>query len=167
MSNNVITEGLKTVKKVGIPFSVNNIIGFPNETRELAFDTIELNRTFEADDRNAYPFTPFTGTPLRKITNELGLTRENDIVESMVANGSVLDMPQFPREEVNKLCKTFNFYVKFPKSKWKDIKRAEENTLEGKRIYNDLKNEFVEKYWDKNISFEQSASENDPHSRIY
>ena len=65
MTNNAITEGLNTVKKVGIPFSVNNIIGFPYETRKLAFDTIELNRTFD-DDKNAYPFTPFTGTPLRK-----------------------------------------------------------------------------------------------------
>ena len=59
MPNSVITEGLKIVKKLGIPFSVNNIVGFPYETRQLAFDTIELNRTFDADDRIAYPFTPF------------------------------------------------------------------------------------------------------------
>ena len=166
MTNNIITEGLRTVKKIGIPFSVNNIIGFPHETRELAFDTIELNRTFEADDRNAYAFTPFSGTPLRDLTNKLGFTKETDIVKSMVAHGSILDMPQFTRDEVNKLIKTFNFYVKFPKSKWKTIRKAEEDTEEGRRIYKELKEEFILKFWKKDISFEKSAAENDPHSSI-
>ena len=32
----------------------------------------------------------------------------------MVANGSILDMPQFRRKEVNSLCKTFNMYVNLP-----------------------------------------------------
>ena len=59
------------------------------------------------------------------MTNELGFTKETDIVKSMVANGSVLNMPQFPRDEVNGIIKTFNLYVKFPKSKWKHIKEAE------------------------------------------
>ena len=84
----------------------------------------------------------------------------------MVANGSVLDMPQFPRDEVNKLIKTFNFYVKFPKSKWKTIRKAEEDTEEGRRIYKELKEEFILKFWKKDISFEKSAAENDPHSSI-
>ena len=39
--------------------------------------------------------------------------------------------------------------------------------VEGRKIYNDLKNEFIVKFWNKDISFEQSASENDPHSSIY
>ena len=166
MSNDVITNGLKIVKKVGIPFSVNNIIGFPYENRKLAFDTIHLNRTFDADDRNAYPFTPFSGTPLRKLTNELGYTKDTDIVRSMVANGSVLDMPQFPRNEVNALCKTFNMYVKFPESKWKLIKKAEGDSPESQKIYKELKKEFIDKFWDKSVSFENSASGNDPHSSI-
>ena len=58
--NRGIIEKLKIVNKVGIPFSVNNIIGFPGESRELVFDTIELNRKIKADDRSAYPFTPFS-----------------------------------------------------------------------------------------------------------
>ena len=47
-----------------------------------------------------------------------------------------------------------------------NIKKAEENTIEGNKIYEDLKNEFVDKFWKKDVSFEQSASENDPHSSI-
>jgi len=159
MPNKVITEGLKIVEDVGIPFSVNNILGFPHETRELAFDTIRLNRTFNADDRNAYPFTPFTGTPLRKVCEELGFVKNTDIVRSMVANGSILNMPQFNRNDVNGLCKTFNMYVNFPENRWAEIKTAEGDSVESNIIYNNLKEEFIDKYWKGGISFEDSAQE--------
>ncbi len=159
MPNKTITEGLKLVKDIGIPFSVNNILGFPHETRELAFDTIRLNRTFDADDRNAYPFTPFTGTPLRKVCENLGFVNKTDIVRSMVVNGSILDMPQFSREEVNGLVKTFNMYVKFPENRWPEIERAEGNSKESQSIYNNLKNEFLDKFWNNDVSFENSAKE--------
>jgi radical SAM superfamily enzyme YgiQ (UPF0313 family) len=167
MSNEVITKGLNSVTNGGIPFSVNNIIGFPHETRELAFDTIRLNKTFEADDRNAYPFSPFTGTPLRKKAESLGLVKETDVVKSMVARGSILDMPQFRRDEVNGLCKTFNMYVKFPEEKWDKIKVAEADTKEGEKAYKELKEEFIDKFWagekGQSVSFEASAAEIDPY----
>ena len=162
MPNKIITEGLNIVNDLEIPYSVNNIIGFPNETRELAFDTIRLNRTFNADDRNAYPFTPFAGTPLRKVCEEQGLVKNTDIVRSMVANGSILDMPQFSRKEVNGLCKTFNMYVNFPENRWPEIEKAEGNSSESNIIYNNLKEEFVDTYWKKGISFEDSAKETLP-----
>ena len=64
--NKDIIEKLKIPKKYGISFSVNNITGFPTETKKLAFDTIELNRHIDADNANIYAFVPFHGTPLRK-----------------------------------------------------------------------------------------------------
>ena len=168
MPNDVITNGLNIVSKGGIPYSVNNIIGFPYETRDLAFDTIRLNKTFSADDRNAYPFTPFTGTPLRKLSEDLGLVNKSEVVKSMVANGSILDMPQFRRKEVNGLVKTFNMYVKFPEEKWNKIQKAEENTKEGEIVYKELKKEFIDRFWNNNpegaVTFEKSAEEINPLS---
>ena len=162
MPNKVITKNLNIVQDVGIPYSVNNIIGFPYETRELAFDTIMINKTFQANDRNAYPFTPFTGTPLRKVCEDLGYLDKDDIVRSMVANGSILNMPQFPRDEVNAICKTFNMYVNFPKSRWKEIERAEKNDDEGQKIYSNLSEEYKDRFWDSNDgSFEDSAENMD------
>jgi len=146
VTNEKIIEGLGIVNEIGIPFSVNNMIGFPGETYELAFETIELNRKIYADDRNAYPFSPFHGVPLRKECDRLGYTKYEDIVESMVASGSILDMPQFSKESVEGLCKTFNLYVSFPKSRWPEIKLAEKNTPEGQEIFEVLKEEFVDKY---------------------
>ena len=159
-TNEQIIKGLNIVYELEIPFSVNNIVGFPGETYELAFDTIELNRQIKADDRNCYPFTPFHGVPLRNVCDDLGYTKYEDIVESFVATGSLLDMPQFPKEQVDGLCKTFNFYVSFPKNRWKEIKIAEKNNKEGQKVYKYLKEEFIEKYLYKNDSKKQLI---DPH----
>ena len=52
--NKDIIGKLKIPKKYGIQFSVNNITGFPTETKKLAFDTIELNRQIDADNHNIY-----------------------------------------------------------------------------------------------------------------
>ena len=41
VTNKKIIDCLSIVKDLGIPFSVNNIIGFPHETYDLAFETIE------------------------------------------------------------------------------------------------------------------------------
>ena len=49
-------------------------------------------------------------------------------------------------------CKTFNYYVSFPKSRWPEIKLAEKNDPEGKRMFEELKEEFTEKYLYKNGS---------------
>ena len=65
-SNEDIVEKLKIPHKYGVKFSVNNITGFPYETKKLAFDTIELNRQFDSDNQNLTTFVPFHGTPLTK-----------------------------------------------------------------------------------------------------
>jgi hypothetical protein len=39
-------------------------------------------------------------------------------------------------------------YVKFPESRWSDIKKAEEDSPEGQKIYKELKQEFMDKFFD-------------------
>jgi len=167
MPNSLIVDRLNLLYDLKVSFSVNNIMGFPKETRELAFDTIKLNRRFKANDRNCYAFTPFHGTGLRKLAEQLGYIDKNDITSSMTTGQTPLNMPQFPRKEVEGLCKTFNFYVNFPEDRWDEIKIAENNNTEGKEMYNKLKDEFVKEYWDGELSFEESAAANDPHSELY
>ena len=71
-----------------------------------------------------------------------------------------MDMPQFSKEEINGLLRTFNMYVKFPKSRWPDIKRAESNTPAGNKIYHELKDEFVARFWNQESqNFEEAAQE--------
>ena len=56
--NGPIIEALKIPVKYGISFSVNDITGFPTETRELAMDTVELNRHIKSNNQNLYSFVP-------------------------------------------------------------------------------------------------------------
>ena len=50
IKNDMLIKKFEIIAESGIPFSVNNIIGFPGETRELIFDTIRLIRKIKGYD---------------------------------------------------------------------------------------------------------------------
>lgn len=143
--NKDIIEKLKIPHHYGVEFSVNNITGFPHETRELAMDTIELNRHIKSDNQNLYAFVPFHGTPLRKICEDLGYVKHEDITRCLT-DKPMLDQPQYSAEEVAGLQRCFVLYVGMPKSRWKDIAKAEKDTPEGNRLFAELKEEFKRDY---------------------
>ena len=143
-SNKLAIELMKIPTELDITFSVNNIIGFPGETRELAFDTIELNRHFKSDDTSCSVLIPFHGTEIRKMAEEQNLIKKDQILT--IANtdeAGVLDMPQWPKKEVAKLRNTFSMYVKFPKDRWPEIKKAEDDP----ELHAKLSTEFIDTYW--------------------
>ncbi|MBO45467.1 MAG: radical SAM protein [Planctomycetes bacterium] len=146
--NEAIIESLKIPHRYGVQFTCNNIVGFPTETRELAMETIELNRHIESDSQNMNAFVPFHGTPLRKMVEEMGFVKPGEITKCLT-DSPMLDMPQFSAKEIAGLIKCFVLYVKFPKSRWEDIRRAEEDTPEGRKIFKEFKEEFTEKYMPK------------------
>ena len=145
VKNEKIIESLKIVTDMGIPISVNNIMGFPTETRDLVFDTIELNRHFDSDGINAYSFTPFHGTPLRKLAEDSGLVEKSTLSRSIM-EPTMLDMPQFPREAIEGIRRCFVLYVKMPKSRWSEIKGAEALTPKGDELFHSLKDECRNHY---------------------
>mgnify|MGYP006075932313 CR=1 FL=1 len=143
-SNELAIELMKIPADLDIPFSVNNIIGFPGETRELAFDTIELNRYFKSDDTTCSVLIPFHGTEIRRMAEAQGLIDKETICNiTNSCESGVLDMPQWPKDEVAKIRNTFAMYVKFPKDRWPEIKKAEDNA----EIHKKLSAEFIDTYW--------------------
>jgi len=143
--NKDVIEACSIPKKLGVQFSVNNITGFPTETRKLAFDTIEINRHIDADNQNIYSFVPFHGTPLRRMTEKMGLISHSTITKCLTDKPQVV-LPDYSPEEIEGIKRCFVLYVKFPKNRWKDIEKAEKFTEEGNKIYRDLKQEYQEKY---------------------
>jgi hypothetical protein len=141
-----IIEALKIPHQYDVQYSVNNITGFPTETRELAMDTVELNRQIDADNANLYSFTPFHGTPLRKICEDMGLISP-DTITKCLTDKPVFDQPGYSIDEIMGLRKCFVLYVAFPKERWGDIRRAEADTPEGNRIFAELKQEYMDKYF--------------------
>ncbi len=139
--NETIIKAFEMIDRVGIPVSINNMVGFPGETRELVFDTIELNRKLKCDASNAYAFTPFHGTELYELCLMKGYI--DDSKERIcVTKGSILDMPQLSRQEIDGLVKTFSLYTKMPREYFSKIERAEKDDEIGNKIFNELSKEY-------------------------
>ena len=146
VSNKKILESLDIVNSLGIMFSVNNIVGFPHETRQLTFDTIRLNRRIKgADGVNAYSFTAFHGTPLRAVCDKEGFM-EPGVIARSTTKMTMLRMPQYPAEQIEGMRRCFVLYVKMPETRWPDIEKAERLTPEGDGLWEDLRQECAEKY---------------------
>lgn len=145
VENDRIIENLNLVTGMGIPISVNNIIGFPTETRELAFDTIELNRHFRSDGVNAYCFTPFHGTPLRQLAERLGYVEKGELARC-INHPTMITMPHFTKQQIEGVRRCFVLYVKMPKERWPEIRKAEALTPEGEAAFQALKDECMARY---------------------
>ena len=155
-SNERIVEVFKLFTNSSIPITVNNILGFPGETRELIFDTIELNRRLGADSFNAYYFTPYHGTAMRKDAVEKGYVTE-DAETGTLITGSVLNMPTISREEIMGLVRTFSLYVKFSKEEWPEIAIAEKFTPEGNAKFAELSKRYYERFFDHDFKYTRKA----------
>ena len=144
-TNEQVIMAFKSLEGEGIPVTANNIIGFPDETRGLAFDTIRLNRKIKTDTVNALFFVPYTGTPLRKYSIEKGYVDPDARTDSCIKN-TIMNMPNFPPHEIKGLVRTFPLYVKLPESHFEDIRLAEQLTEEGDRMHAELTKMFHEKF---------------------
>ena len=145
-SNEKMVQALKLVEKYEIPYTVNNIIGFPDETRDLIFDTIELNRKINPRTINCYLFTPYKGTSLYRYCVEKGYLDTEANVHQLL-DSVPLQMESISYEELKGLQRTFPLYVKFPKSEWDQIRRAEKFDDEGNTLFEEYSEIFREKYF--------------------
>ena len=149
-TNESAISALRNPVKLGIPFTINNIIGFPDETYELAMDTVEINRQIESFSLSCATFAPFKGTALRTLAEKRGYV-DPELISPPNSSWSTLDMPNFPKEQIFGLQRVFVMYSKFPKSRWPEIKKAEELTPEGDTILENLKGEFLETYFKDSV----------------
>ncbi len=146
VSNGKVIEAGRILQDSEIQFSVNNIIGFPEETRDMIFDTINLNREFVADSHGCYLFQPYRGTWLHQYSVEKGYWPKDRLSIDLNLEPS-LDMPSITKDELKGLHRTFPLYVRFPKSEWKSISRAEKFDDEGQAVFEEFGRIYREKYF--------------------
>ena len=101
--------------------------------------------TVTANASPPHPNIDRPGSSSFSMAEELNLVKPGEITKCLT-DSPMMDMPQFSAKEISGLIKCFVLYVKFPKNRWKDIQRAEEDTPEGRKIFKEFKEEFVEKY---------------------
>ncbi|HON55411.1 MAG TPA: radical SAM protein [bacterium] len=125
-SNECAINSFNLLRKYNISVHSYAMIGFPDETRELVFDTINLLRKLKASTFQVSIFQPFYGTELRKICLEKKIIEEEAMLKEFVT-GTILNNPTLSKEELLGLQRTFSMYVYSPKILWSLIKIAEKN----------------------------------------
>ena len=137
-TNEQVIEAFKTIEKGGIAFSLNLIIGFPGETRDLVMETVSLVKEISGYDALTVSiFTPYRGTVLREIAVKNGWVDPNHLTVHTTSS-SVLRMPKpyLQPDEIDGLIRTIPLYVYFPYENWEEIKKAEKKDEEGDKIFN-------------------------------
>jgi len=94
---------------------------------------------------------PFHGTPLRQVCEKQGLVGPDTIAKALT-DKPMLQMPQYSVEEIEGIKKCFILYIKFPRDRWGEIRDAEKDTVEGNKLFSALKDEFMDKYFEKPIN---------------
>ena len=155
-TNKNITDLFEILDRYSVPITVNNIMGFPDETRELIFDSIELNRQIGTDSVNAYIFQPYRGSAMFDDAISRGYIEADSPTNSPIL-GSVLTMPTITQEELLGLVRTFSLYVKFPKEEWPDIAIAEKFTPEGDAMFAKLSEKYYERFFDHDFKWTKKA----------
>jgi anaerobic magnesium-protoporphyrin IX monomethyl ester cyclase len=104
-------KAIRLAKDAGLFVSISVIIGYPGETKEMLQETIDLIRRAEPDDVYICVATPYPGTELRRVVEEMGWEMSNDwgkydTITPVFAN------PNLSAEEVRRLRTSFynSFY---------------------------------------------------------
>ena len=146
-TNDQILGYFETIADSGIAFSVNNIVGFPDETREMIFETIEVNRQLRGyDSMTVSMFTPYHGTKLRDLAIQRGYL-DPEVITTHTTSSSLLNMPQLSSVELDGLIRTFMLYVRFPKEDEPKIRLAEEDSEEGNKLFANYQEKYRERFF--------------------
>ena len=143
--NELAIKAFELMYEAEISTVSNNILGYPNETRELIFDTIELARKLKCNDINAFTFIPYQGTSLRGLCEEKKYL-DKEKLANIYETDSLLNMQTISKKEIGGLVKTFLLYARLPRKLWKEIKLAEEPTEEGQNKFNELMSIFKKEH---------------------
>jgi hypothetical protein len=86
------------------------------------------------------------GTPLRDLAVEKGYMSSDTLVDKNSFAESMLTMPELSNDTLMGLQRTFTMYVRFPKERWDEIRKAEELSPEGNMVFERLSEELVSEY---------------------
>ena len=146
-SDEDVVRAIHGAKKTGVGIGANVIIGFPSETRDHVFETIEIIRESQPSSTMIHLFQPYRKTPLRDKCVEMGLIDENYICGDYRMNA--IGTGYLNAKDLLGLQRTFNLYVTTPKSGWGEICRAEKFDREGNKIFKKLAKKYQKKMFGK------------------
>ncbi|KKM65557.1 hypothetical protein LCGC14_1490150, partial [marine sediment metagenome] len=111
VTNEKIIRGCKYIENSNITYSVNNIVGFPGETEELVWDTINLNKQLNPDSIGAFIFTPFRGTDIYKYCIDNNYLNKDHEIGDLNRESILINNP-LSKERIKHYYENFVNYVK-------------------------------------------------------
>lgn len=115
VSNNEFIAAAKSVHNIGLPFSVNNIMGLPGETLDYAFETLTVCRQMKPTSMVCSLFQPYPSAPLYDYSVNNGFIAVEDL-EKLDLNWhshSIIKQPNI--RQLENLHKLFHLAVYFPR----------------------------------------------------
>ncbi|MCK4788057.1 MAG: radical SAM protein [Desulfobacteraceae bacterium] len=109
-SNQDVINTVTLAKRYGLQIALYNMIGIPGETIADFRETVEVNRACLPNWHMTSIFFPYPSTNLHSLCKEQGLLNE-PIDEKMERKKAVLDLPGFPRKQIQKSYIWFSYYV--------------------------------------------------------
>jgi radical SAM superfamily enzyme YgiQ (UPF0313 family) len=147
ISNEELLRYFNIIDKSDIKYSINCIIGFPYENRDMVFDTIRFVRSIKGYDAITVSiFTPYRGTILREVAIKEGWL-DSHAFTVHTTNTSMINMPHFSAKQIDGLMRTFPLYVEFPEVDWPEIRKAETFELEGEEVFKRYSMVYRERRW--------------------
>ncbi len=148
-ANEMVVKVIDILKSSKISLSLNNIIGFPDESRELIFDTINLIRRLKLrkkDSVSCFLLSPFKGTVLREICVQKGyIDKDVNVKDNNV--DYILKNPILKKEEILGLMRTFTSYARLPEEYFPLIRKAEKFTEEGNASFEKVREIYSKMYF--------------------
>ncbi len=112
MDDELILDRVAILKKHGVPFYTQNMLGLPGETFEEAVKTLRFNAKLGPGYAWASIFQPYPGTELGKRVTAQGLVETTGDVPELYYDRSLLRIAN--RREIQNLQKWFSIAVAYP-----------------------------------------------------
>jgi radical SAM superfamily enzyme YgiQ (UPF0313 family) len=99
-------KAIRLAKEAGLFVAVSVIIGYPGETEETLNQTLNFIKRTKPDDVYLCVATPYPGTELRALIEEMGLNLSKEW-ESYDTTTPVFENPSLPAEKIKRLRRKF------------------------------------------------------------
>jgi len=132
-----LKKAFQIMKDANVRTTAYTMIGFPTETREEVFQTIELVRSVELDVSIMSIFFPFKGTPLRDLCIERGYITGDEPARSFTEGPILKNQPMSPQEIIG-LRRCYALYTKLPKEYFPQIELCERDYENNVELYEHL-----------------------------
>jgi anaerobic magnesium-protoporphyrin IX monomethyl ester cyclase len=143
-SDKKVLEAGKILKKYNINFSMNLIVGYPFETRDMIFDGVRLLREIKPNGISTFIYTPYKGSKLRRVCEENNMIDPDLICDDYFQMKYELRNNTFGEKEILGLYRVLLLYIYLPESRYPEIKKAEAMTPEGDAIFDSLRHEYYD-----------------------